>query len=61
MSFLLDFSSFSSCMYQYGEKEEFEKPFDAMSEKSGLDDSHLLKHKWAECYMLGAKSKQTAK
>jgi hypothetical protein len=48
-------------MYQYGEKEEFEKPFDAMSEKSGLDDSHLLKHKWAECYMLGAKSKQTAK
>jgi hypothetical protein len=44
-SILLDFSS---CMYQYEEKEEFEAAFDAMREKVSRTT-----FTWAECYMLG--------
>jgi hypothetical protein len=48
---------FSSCMYQYEGKEEFEIAFDAMIEKARkltwLDNIYLLKHKWAKCYMIG--------
>ena len=49
-------SDFSSCMYQYEEKADFEEAFDAMrlkvSKSSWLDSIYMLKHKWAECYML---------
>ena len=49
-------SDFSSCMYQYEQKADFEEAFDAMrlkvSKSSWLDSIYMLKHKWAECYML---------
>jgi len=49
-------SDFSSCMYQYEEKADFEEAFDAMrlkvSKSTWLDSIYMLKHKWAECYML---------
>ena len=52
-SILLDFSS---CMYQYEQKEDFEEAFNAMrlkvSKSTWLDIIYMLKHKWAECYML---------
>ena len=52
-STLLDFSA---CMYQYEKKTEFEEAFDAMrgkvSKSTWLDSIYMLKHKWAECYML---------
>jgi len=49
-------SDFSSCMYQYEQKADFEEAFDGMrlkvSKSSWLDSIYMLKHKWAECYML---------
>jgi hypothetical protein len=52
-SILLDFSA---CMYQYERKVEFEEAFDAMrgkvSKSTWLDSIYMLRHKWAECYML---------
>ena len=47
---------FSACMYQYEKKAEFEEAFDVMrgkvSKSTWLDNIYMLRHKWAECYML---------
>ena len=49
-------SDFSSCMYQYEQEAHFEEAFDDMrlkvSKSTWLDNIYMLKHKWAECYML---------
>ncbi|XP_062185944.1 protein FAR1-RELATED SEQUENCE 5-like [Phragmites australis] len=49
-------SDFSSCMYEYEQKPEFEEAFDAMRRKvsktTWLDSIYMLKDKWAEWYML---------
>jgi zinc finger SWIM domain-containing protein 3 len=50
-------ADFSSCMYEYEQEADFEEAFDAMrgkvSKSTWLDSIYMLKHKWAECYMLG--------
>jgi zinc finger SWIM domain-containing protein 3 len=44
-------------MYEYEQEADFEEAFDAMrgkvSKSTWLDSIYMLKHKWAECYMLG--------
>ena len=50
-------ADFSSCMYEYEQEVDFEEAFAAMrgkvSKSTWLDSIYILKHKWAECYMLG--------
>ena len=53
-------SYFSSCMYQYEQEAHFEEAFDDMrlkvSKSTWLDNIYMLKHKWAECYIMNVSS-----
>jgi len=58
-------ADFSSCMYEYEQEADFEEAFAAMRGKvrksTWLDSIYMLKHMWAECYMLGVFFTRNAK